>query len=540
MLQAMLRLCRYLYHPWRMAILATLLSALLLALGSLGLALYQAGKIEREELGVRGERFLQRIEQVFGQLRRALDQLESQPWRQCNQAMLDQLERVSFSHRFILEAAFIEGEQRCSSGPQQVALQPLPLREPDVQGPPHRYWLNTATEPDDDLAALVIARGPFHVSTSRGHLRDAVDLSDGAGLYLIPLGSSQALPILGATQPLSLVPGERDRQDPDGLDLLGEQLVYRLPGDIPSYQLALVTPRAKLNRRIRETWVDWLPGCLLLALLAGGGTYLQVRSRQSLKSELQGALKRHELLVHYQPIFDLASRRCIGAEALVRWQRPDGSLTSPELFIPLAESSGQIRQITDFMLQRVFEQLADLLRSHPELYISINLAACDVSVPRIGTLTRSLLARHRVRSEQIAFEITERGLIDLPAARSHLAELRARGHRVLIDDFGTGYANLAYLQELPVDCLKIDKAFIARLSTDAAGHGVAHHIIRMAKALQIKVIAEGVEHEEQARLLGREGAEFGQGWLFARPLTAYRFRELIRNEFQAASVERVA
>jgi sensor c-di-GMP phosphodiesterase-like protein len=229
----------------------------------------------------------------------------------------------------------------------------------------------------------------------------------------------------------------------------------------------------------------------------------------------------------YQPIFDLDSRNCVGAEALLRWRRPDGSLTSPDLFIPMAENTGQIRQMTDFVLQRLLEQLGQLLRANPQLYISVNLAACDVMVPRIGQVMARLLSLHRVAAKQIAFEVTERGLIDVVVARENLQALRDVGHQVLIDDFGTGYCSLAYLQTLPVDCLKIDKAFIDALGHDAASSGVAPHIIHMAQALQLRVIAEGIEHEAQAAFLSSEGVKFGQGWLFAHALSAVQFIELI-------------
>jgi sensor c-di-GMP phosphodiesterase-like protein len=132
-----------------------------------------------------------------------------------------------------------------------------------------------------------------------------------------------------------------------------------------------------------------------------------------------------------------------------------------------------------------------------------------------------------VAPSQIAFEVTERGLIDVVPARENLQSLRDLGHQVLIDDFGTGYCSLAYLQTLPVDCLKIDKAFIDALGHDAASSGVAPHIIRMAHALDLKVIAEGIESEAQAVLLGSEGVNYGQGWLFAQALNSRQFSELV-------------
>ncbi|WP_428480543.1 EAL domain-containing protein, partial [Pseudomonas protegens] len=123
-------------------------------------------------------------------------------------------------------------------------------------------------------------------------------------------------------------------------------LIYRMPTRNPEYQLVLITPRASLQGEVLDGWWWLLPSSLVLALFIGGLVYQLVRQRQSLGAELQGALRRGELQVLYQPIFDLSSRLCVGAEALPRWRRPDGTLTSPDLFIPLAENTGQIRQIT--------------------------------------------------------------------------------------------------------------------------------------------------------------------------------------------------
>ncbi|BBP80463.1 hypothetical protein PHLH8_01050 [Pseudomonas sp. Pc102] len=414
---------RTLYQPLPVAILAGLLSACLFVLASLWLAAQQAQRAEQEQMKVQGERFLQRLEQVFGQLHEALDKLEAQPLRGCDMAMVETLRQINFRYRFIYEAAFIGGGQRCSSWPRQNSFGPE--RPADIVGQRQSYWLNSTDQPDDNLAAL-------------------------------------------------------------------------------------------------------------LSLLCGVLAYYAMCRRQSLSGELQGAIRRRELRVRYQPLFDLASRRCVGAEALVRWRRTDGNMMSPDLFIPLAESTGQIRDITDFMIEQVLAQQSAFLRANPELYISINLAACDVGSPRIAPLTAALLARYQVPARQIAFEVTEHGLADIQAAQEVLGQLRAQGHRILIDDFGTGYSSLAYLQALPADVLKIDKAFVDALGHDAASSGVAPHIVHMAQALQLKVVAEGIEHEAQALFLASEGAHYGQGWLFSRPLTAARFRDLVAGQLDLA------
>ncbi|WP_426237113.1 EAL domain-containing protein [Pseudomonas sp. TWP3-2] len=510
------------YRPWFLAMIAAVLSASLLITGGLFVAMRQVEQSESREMNAQGERFLARLEQLFGQLRESLDDLEAQPLRSCDDDMIATLQQVTFNYRFVYEAAYMDAARICSNRPRQEGL--TVVRAPDIKGPTYSYWLNTTTEPDENRAALMLGRGNFRVATSRGHLTDMVDLSPGSSLLVVLDHGTRAIPVLGTPQ--AWPPTEPwPPINPEALQITQANLIYRMPTNNPEYQLVLITPRTGMH--IPEVWWWMVPFCLMLGAFVGASVFWLVRQRQSLDAELHGAIRRGELQVLYQPIFDLDSRNCVGAEALLRWRRPDGTLTSPDLFIPMAENTGQIRQMTDFVLQRLLEQLGQLLRANPQLYISVNLAACDVMVPRIGQVMARLLTLHRVAARQIAFEVTERGLIDVVVARENLQALRDVGHQVLIDDFGTGYCSLAYLQTLPVDCLKIDKAFIDALGHDAASSGVAPHIIHMAQALDLKVIAEGIELESQAALLSSEGVKFGQGWLFAHALSAVQFIELI-------------
>jgi sensor c-di-GMP phosphodiesterase-like protein len=503
---------------------AALASALLLFAASFALITHQIQQSESQQMNASGERFLLRLEQIFGQLREGVDALEAQPVRHCGPQMMDALEKIGFDYRFVFEATFNNGQQRCSNrqGKDVADLN----RAPDIQGSTYSYWLNTTTQPNDNWAALMLGRGPFRVSTSRGHLTDVVDLPAGGSLLVVLDQGRRAIPVLGPSQPWPPVSGWKADAE-DALQVTPDRLIYRMSTKSPDFQLVLITPRSNVLPKFNTPLWLLFPGSLVVALCIGWLVLQLIQQRRSMGGELHGALRRGELQVLYQPIFDLSNRRCVGAEALLRWRRPDGTLTSPDLFIPLAEDSGQIRQITDFVLQQALEQLGQLLRANPHLYISINLAACDVEVPRIGHVVDRLLSLYRVAPQQIAFEVTERSLIDVDVARDNLQSLRDVGHKVLIDDFGTGYCSLAYLQSLPVDCLKIDKAFIDALGDDVESSGVAPHIIRMAHALDLGVIAEGIEYEAQALLLKSEGVDFGQGWLFAQALNARQFKELI-------------
>jgi len=505
-------------------LLAASLSAVVLAGASVLLILHLFKQAEVAQVAISGERYRVRLEQVLGQLRQAVDRLQAQPLRTCTVPMRKALEQVGHDYRFVFDAALIEGEAVCSNrlGAEQVDF----TRAPDVSGPLYRYWLDTSAEPDNDLATLMLGRDDFRVSTSRGHLSDVIDLPPGGSLLVVTDAAQRAVPVIGPAQPW---PPSQALPDGDGkaLSVTPTHYIFRMDALAADVQPVLIVPRLAWWPPLSSALWLLLPFSLLLALCIGGLVGQWARQRLSLSGKLQGALRRQELQVLYQPIVDLHSRRCVGAEALLRWHSADGSLTSPDMFIPMAEDTGQIRQLTDFVIEQSLVQLGSLLRANPHLYVSVNLAACDVVEPRVRDVAAALLQQHGVAARQMAFEITERGLIDVAPARDNLHLLRDAGHPILIDDFGTGYCSLAYLQTLPVDCLKIDKVFVGALGHDAASSGVAPHIIRMAHALKLRVVAEGIENQAQVDLLTSEGVRYGQGWLFAQALDAGQFRELI-------------
>ena len=214
---------------------------------------------------------------------------------------------------------------------------------------------------------------------------------------------------------------------------------------------------------------------------------------------------------------------CVGAEALVRWRRPDGSMTRPDLFIPLAEESGLILPITDQVLAAVIEDLRGILEAERQLHIAINISAADIKSGRVLDVVTQVLSGTSIQARQIWLEATERGFMDIDAARVTISKARAMGHAVAIDDFGTGYSSLSYLQGLPMDALKIDKSFIDTIDTESATSSVTPHIIEMARALKLQIVAEGVETQAQADYLLAHEVDVGQGWLFSKALPAQEF-----------------
>ncbi len=201
------------YRPWFLAILAAVLSTVMLLAGSMFVALNQIQQNESLEMNAQGERFLARLEQLFGQLRESLDDLEAQPLRTCNDEMVATLQQVTFNYRFVYEAAFMDGSRICSNRPRQEGLSMI--RPPDIKDPGYSYWLNTSTEPDENRAALMLGRGNFRVATSRGHLTDMVDLSPGSSLLVVLDHGKRAIPVLGTAQAWPPTkPGQRTNATP--------------------------------------------------------------------------------------------------------------------------------------------------------------------------------------------------------------------------------------------------------------------------------------------------------------------------------------
>ncbi len=293
--------------------------------------------------------------------------------------------------------------------------------------------------------------------------------------------------------------------------------------------LAVATePNGDLLKRWRAEAAPLGVVALAVAGVVAALVYFVGRWRLSPANTIRYAVKKREFTAKYQPIVDLRTGRCVGAEALARWRRADGTVVRPNGFVPFAEDNGLIELITDQMIKRVSEDLGGLLKTHPDLHVAINITPGEFQNDRTVAIMRGMVEELGISSRQIVLEATERCLMDTKIARGIISKLRANGHRVSIDDFGTGYSSLSYLQTLDVDSLKIDKCFVDAIDADAATSGVVSHIIDMARTLNLTVIAEGVETEAQARFLRERGVPYAQGWLFSKALTARQFAEFIR------------
>ncbi|MFG1608771.1 putative bifunctional diguanylate cyclase/phosphodiesterase [Actinoplanes sp. NPDC049265] len=247
----------------------------------------------------------------------------------------------------------------------------------------------------------------------------------------------------------------------------------------------------------------------------------------TLSNDLENAVASGQLRVLFQPMIDLASGRPVGAEALVRWHHPTRGLVSPLDFIPLAERTGTINGIGRYVLEQACREVRAWQQTTPHLYASVNLSPRQLQDSALVGDVLGVLERTGLAPKDLVLEITESAIIDERVAIPALTELRAHGVRVAIDDFGTGYSSLQYLARLPVDILKIDRSFVAELDGTSQGSAITEAVIRLSQVLHLTTVAEGIETSAQAAELAMLGCDIGQGYLFAKPVSATEAAELV-------------
>ncbi|WP_167759657.1 EAL domain-containing protein [Massilia horti] len=515
-----------------MKVLAVLGIALAIALPvglSIYLARHQSLEHEQEralgyarEVLSRSESTIQEVDVDLGTL---AAQADGDP---CSARNIDLMRRIDFSSPATQSIGVIDNNYIvCLS--QTGASQPVYLGRPDVIQPDgEQIWTQVALPFAVGRRFLVLGRGRYVAIVHEE-------------LPLMVANPETGLAVAALSGPRRVVLASQGYVDPAWLTALHghESVSYVDDGHVVAVvasrhfpiDATAALPVAKLDERTWAVARTVVPFGVLTGILLAWATVLLARAQLAMPAVLKAALRRKELFMVYQPVVDLRTGRWVGAEALIRWERPKGEVVRPDVFIEAAEDSGLIQQVTkDVVLEQVRVHAEILFKQFPDFHIAINLAAEDMQSERTVGLLCKLVEVTGAPAGSLMVEATERGFAAPSRVRSIVDGLHAQGIRIAIDDFGTGYSSLSFLESLDFDLLKIDKSFVDTLDTGAATSQVIHHIIEMAKALKMEMIAEGVETEAQAQFLRSRGVHYAQGWLFAHPMSFERLLEALKQE----------
>ena len=249
--------------------------------------------------------------------------------------------------------------------------------------------------------------------------------------------------------------------------------------------------------------------------------------RFALEADLREALARGEFELEFQPLVDLQRSEIVGCEALLRWHHPTRGIISPEIFVPIAEASSSIVEIDRWVLREACAAAAVFRTIAPDLSMSVNLSARDLREDDLGGHVASALVQHGIPAHALIMEVTETAALD-DAALPALERLRALGVQIAMDDFGIGYSSLAHLKRLPITMLKIDRTFISDVTEDDSDRAIVVSIVNIAKAFGLRVVAEGIETDEQAQFVRDLGCDDGQGFRLGRAQSPAEFAQLLR------------
>lgn len=465
---------------------------------------------ELKYLAFIGDRTLLRAEETFHAARVTLNRMQASDLEPCSPEHIALMRQHTLDSLYVAEIGyFADGMLKCTSwGTTRVEV---PLAPPDYVTPDGlEVTLRLTPQVTRASEMTALASGSYNVLVLPSRFLD-VFLPEGVSTALLN-GEGRIIDTGNFPDPDQVL--KAAARNTNGLD---DDNLYTISH---RRDLTLVTMESRdgLDAQFRRELLYLLPlGALMAGVLVGIVVWLS-RKRLSPKAEMEIALRRREFIVHYQPIIALDTGACLGAEALVRWRQPDGTMVRPDLFIPLAEETGLVKPLTDQVVDLVLSDLDALLVNDRSLHIAVNVCADDLGTGRILDVIADRLRHSDVRADQIWIEATERGFIDVDAARATLERARATGHAIAIDDFGTGYSSLQYLHGLPVDALKIDKSFVDTIGRDSANRSVIDHIIAMARELGLMTIAEGVETADQAEYQRGNGVTCAQGWLYAKAM----------------------
>jgi sensor c-di-GMP phosphodiesterase-like protein len=473
-----------------------------------------------KELNVAAKRVIALTETRIDRVVEALDDLAARGVTSCIGADRDAMHEMSFRAGPVKEVSLVDsdGDTVCTNlalpfGQRQVVSPPIESAHSEIiievirlgEGGDNAMRIRRNIADGSWLAALVPADMLIpRISPSGGPIAVNAMLASSAGVVI----------------------GERNTQVRDDHQAL---LSAQFKSGRYGVTVTTAIPRARVlsghsDLVMMATLGTGSSAALILALVG----FRPWRSRGNPVADLARAIHNGEFIAYYQPIVDLTTARIVSAEVLVRWRKRDGTLVPPVQFIPLAESSGLIVELTRALMRRVCQEAGEAIGARPHFRIGFNLSARHFADEAIVEDVAALFAKSPIALGQVLLEVTERQPLDnLTMARRVIAALQGLGVHVGIDDLGTGHSGLSYMLKLGVDFIKIDKLFVDAIGTERYSTTIIETLVGLGRDMKMEIIAEGVETFEQVQHLRERGIRKAQGYVFAPPLPGSSFLQLL-------------
>jgi sensor c-di-GMP phosphodiesterase-like protein len=509
-------------------------AALVIACGLIagGFAGYGLGRyLTLRECGARLEQYATRVvdegQRSTVESRKVLAQMNASPYGMCSDAEIGYFNKLVYESQYLKAAGRMRnGHIECSTSLGR-AMQETVQYKPDIlQRDGTRLYRNLAPFRVNKEMVIAVQLGESFIVYSPYTLKPVLNNTVQVTATDLDAPDRDAGRIMGAPVTTDRAFLVKNGQHEDNDLLYGTHCspdgVICLAAHMPVSQ-AMVSNRIEVGGFIA---LGELTGTLLGLVCA-----IIYRRQHGFSNQLLRAIRKDSLRIVYQPIVDLDSEQIVEAEALARWTTEDNEAISPDDFIRVAEEKGFVGQITRLVVRHVLNDFGKTLRERPGFRVNVNIAASDLADPGFLPMLDKALADAKVPASSLGIEITESYTACQQVAKEAILRLREKGHYVHIDDFGTGYSSLAYLHDLSVDAIKIDKAFTRAIGTDAVTVTILPQILTMAETLGLRVVVEGIETPEQARYFARaDQSIYGQGWLFGRPVPPDAFHRMLEKK----------
>lgn len=474
-----------------------------------------------EEVRLAAQRAIARAEWRIGQVIAALSAVGMIGLRTCANIDPGAVRHAVMATAPLKEISVTDeaGTPRClSQGTTRAAVLSRELRTAD-----DRVFLAVMRAPElDERALRVIWRRADDPLQLAAQIPADVFLSDGSSSTA---SSDPAVRVMLSEGTVIAAPAAgRDDATEDGDTIRAHNQSSRYP----LLATATVSRTAVFAEHADLRSIGLLVGAVLALLTIALALLIPLRGRSNPIAEMERALENNEFIPYYQPVVDLRTGAIVGAEVLMRWRKADGSVIPPAAFIPLAESSGLIMEMTRALMRSARDEFAQVLGLRPRVRIGFNLTARHFASEAIVGEIREIFAGSPIRMSQIVLEVTERDpLGDLDTARRVIASLQEFGCKVAIDDVGTGHGGLSYMLKLGANYIKIDKLFIDAIGTERYSTAIIETLIELARRMRMEIFAAGVENFDQVKYLRERGIFLAQGYTFAPPLPGALFRQLL-------------